>query len=171
MNELMQLLWPGGVAVQAIHVAAKLGIADLVAAAGPKTAVELSEATRTNATSLARFLRALTSLGIFAEDTAGRYCQTALSDTLRADHPESIRPFAMMMGAHNSGESSTWAEAMARFSQPFSRRTRKHAACSWIFRRWSPVRPHCGAKASRIGARSSVETSSMRFRTLETAIY
>jgi hypothetical protein len=30
-TQLMQLLWPGGVAVQAIHVAAKLGLADLVA--------------------------------------------------------------------------------------------------------------------------------------------
>jgi DNA-binding IclR family transcriptional regulator len=84
--------------VQAIHVAAKLGLADLVAA-GPKTVVELSEATRMNGTSLARFLRALTSLGIFAEDTSGRYCQTPLSEALRADHPESIRPLAMMLGA------------------------------------------------------------------------
>jgi hypothetical protein len=66
-TQLMQLLWPGAVAVQAIHVAAKVGLADLVAA-GPKTVVELSEATRMNGTSLARFLRALTSLGIFAED-------------------------------------------------------------------------------------------------------
>ena len=97
-TQLMRLLWPGGVAVQAIHVAARLGIADLVAAA-PKTAVELSEATRTNGTSLARLLRALTSLGIFAEDASGRYRQTPMSDALRADHPESIRPFAMMLGA------------------------------------------------------------------------
>ena len=48
--------------MQAIHVAAKLGLADLVAT-GPKTVVELSEATRMNGTSLARFLRALTSSG------------------------------------------------------------------------------------------------------------
>jgi hypothetical protein len=97
-TQLIQLLWPGGVAVQAIHVAAKLGLADLVAP-GSKTVVELSEATRVNATALARFLRALTSLGIFAEDTSGRYGQTSLSEVLRADHPESIRPLAMMLGA------------------------------------------------------------------------
>jgi hypothetical protein len=46
-------------------------------------------------------LRALTSLGIFAEDTTGRFRQTALRDTLRSDHPESIRPFAMMLAAHS----------------------------------------------------------------------
>lgn len=44
-------------------------------------------------------LRALTSLGIFVEDTSGRYCQTPLSEALRADHPESVRPLAMMLGA------------------------------------------------------------------------
>ncbi len=96
--QVMQLLWPGTIAVQAIHVAAKLAIADLLAA-GPKTATELAQATNTDATSLGRLLRALTSLGIFGEDPQGRYRQTPLSDALRSDHPESIRRWAMMLGA------------------------------------------------------------------------
>ena len=96
--QLMQLLWPGAVAVQAIHVAAKLALADLLAD-GPKTATELAEATHTDATSLDRFLRALTSLGIFANDPSGRYRQTDLSEALRADHSQSMRPWAMMLGA------------------------------------------------------------------------
>lgn len=82
----MQLLWPGGIAVQAIHVAARLGLADFVVA-GPKTVAELAEATGANGTSLARLLRALISLGVFAEDTSGRYRQIPLSDALRADDP------------------------------------------------------------------------------------
>jgi SAM-dependent methyltransferase len=96
--QLMGLLWPGAMAVQAVHVAAKLGIADLVAE-GPKTLEELTEATHTHGPSLGRLLRALTSLGIFGEDTAGRYCQSLLSDALRTDHPESMRRWAMMLGA------------------------------------------------------------------------
>jgi hypothetical protein len=96
---MMQLLWPGAMAVQAIHVAAKFALADLVAA-GPKSIQELAEATHTDAPSMARLLRALTSLGVFAEDETGRFRQTALSDTLRSDHPQSIRPTAMMLGAH-----------------------------------------------------------------------
>jgi hypothetical protein len=96
--QLMQLLWPGAVAVQAIHVAARLALADLLAG-GPKTAADLAETTRTDASSLDRFLRALTSLGIFASDTSGRYRQTASSETLRADHSHSIRPWALMLGA------------------------------------------------------------------------
>jgi SAM-dependent methyltransferase len=96
--QVMQLLWPGAIAVQAIHVAAKLALADLVAS-GPKTAAELAEATKTDSASLDRLLRALASLGIFAEEMPGRYRQTRLSDTLRSDHPESIRRWAMMLGA------------------------------------------------------------------------
>ena len=69
-------------------------------AGGPKSIKELVEATHTHGSSMARFLRTLTSLGIFAADTTGRFRQTALSDTLRSDHPESIRPLAMMLGAH-----------------------------------------------------------------------
>jgi SAM-dependent methyltransferase len=95
---VMQLLWPGAIAVQAIHVAAKLALADLVAG-GPKSAAELAEATKTDAASLTRLLRALSSLGIFVEDPPSRYRQTPLSDTLRSDHPQSIRPWAMMLGA------------------------------------------------------------------------
>lgn len=96
--QLMRLLWPGPLTVQAIHVTASLRVADLVAS-GPKTVVELAETTRTHGPSLGRLLRALASLGIFVEDSKGRYCQTALSDALRTDHPQSMRPWAMMLGS------------------------------------------------------------------------
>jgi hypothetical protein len=96
--QVMQLVWPGAIAVQAIHGAAKLGLADLVAG-GPKSVAELAEATKTDAASLGRLLRALSSLGIFTEDGPGWYRQTSLSETLRTDHPQSIRRWAMMLGA------------------------------------------------------------------------
>ncbi len=93
----MGLLWPGAMAVQTIHVAARLGIADLVAD-GPKSIDALAKSTRTHAPSLGRLLRALTSLGIFEED-GGRYGQSPLSEALRTDHPQSMRRWAMMLGA------------------------------------------------------------------------
>jgi hypothetical protein len=49
---------------EAIHVAAALGVADLLAA-GPKSADELSKATGTSAPSLRRVMRALASFVIF----------------------------------------------------------------------------------------------------------
>jgi hypothetical protein len=115
--QMMQILWPGAMAVQAIHVAAKFALADLVAS-GPKSIKELAEATHTHGSSLGRFLRALTSLGIFVEDTTGRYGQTALSDTLRSDHPESMRPFAMMVGAHFFWKPLGALEETVRTGQP-----------------------------------------------------
>ena len=115
--QMMQLLWPGAMAVQAIHVAAKLALADLVAG-GPKSIDELAEATHTHGPSIARLLRALTTLGIFAEETPGRYRQTALSDTLRSDHPDSMRPSAMMLGAHFLWKPCGALEDAVRTGQP-----------------------------------------------------
>src|ERR1043165_609522 len=116
-RQMMQLLWPGAMAVQAIHVAAKFALADLVAS-GPKSIKELAEATHAHESSMARLLRALTSLGIFVEDATGRYRQTALSETLRSDHPQSIRPSAMMLGAHFIWGPSGALEETVRTGQP-----------------------------------------------------
>lgn len=81
-----------------IYVAAKLGIADLVAER-PKTADELAHATKAHAPSLRRLLLMLSSLGIFTEDTAGRFRATPLGELLRRDHPQSQRSLAMMLGS------------------------------------------------------------------------
>jgi hypothetical protein len=83
---------------QAIHVAAKLGIADIVAKA-PAPVEELAAATKSNAPALNRLLRFLASIGIFAEDAAGKYQQTPLSDTLRSEHPQSLRSAAILFGS------------------------------------------------------------------------
>jgi O-methyltransferase domain/Dimerisation domain len=83
---------------QAIHIGAKLGIADMVAKA-PATVEELAAATGSNAPSLRRLLKFLTSLGIFSEDGSEKYHQTPLSDTLRGDHPQSARGTAILFGS------------------------------------------------------------------------
>ena len=74
---------------QAIHVAAVLGIADLLEA-GPRSADELGEATGAHAPTLYRVLRALSSVGLFAESD-GRFGSTPLSGYLRTDAPTSLR--------------------------------------------------------------------------------
>ena len=115
--QMMQILWPGALAAQAVHVGAKFSLADLVGS-GPKNIEQLANATHTHPSSLGRVLRALTSLGIFVEDREGHYRQTALSDTLRSDHPESIRPFAMMLGSHFVWTPSGALEETVRTGQP-----------------------------------------------------
>jgi hypothetical protein len=81
---------------QSISVAARLKIADLVQE-GPKSADELAKATGTHAQSLYRLLRALASIGIFAEDAGQRFGLTPLATCL-LDKPGSQRAVALMVG-------------------------------------------------------------------------
>src|ERR1041385_389954 len=68
---------------QIVYVAAKLGIADLLAD-GPKTSAELAATSGTHAPSLYRLLRMLASLGIFAEDEQGCFGMTPMAELLRS---------------------------------------------------------------------------------------
>jgi ubiquinone/menaquinone biosynthesis C-methylase UbiE len=81
---------------QAIHVAAKLKLADLVKD-GPKTAAELAELTNTQPQALYRLLRALSSVEIFAEDENGRFRLTPIAECLLDVHGSQYA-VAMMMG-------------------------------------------------------------------------
>src|SRR5437763_568606 len=82
---------------QAIYVAAKLGLADLLRDQ-PRTAEELAVDTGTHPRALHRLLRALASLGIFAEDERHRFALTPLAEGLRSDGPNSVRALAIMRG-------------------------------------------------------------------------
>jgi hypothetical protein len=82
---------------QALHVAATLGIADLLAA-GPRPAADLAAATGTHPRALYRLLRAVASVGVLAEDGAGAFALTDLGQYLRADHPQSVHGWAVYAG-------------------------------------------------------------------------
>jgi len=83
---------------QAIYVAAKLGIGDLLAA-GPRAIGDLARTTGTHEASLYRLLRALVSVGIFARRGEHEFALTPLGDALRADHPRSARAFTLFFGS------------------------------------------------------------------------
>jgi len=68
----------------ATQVAAKLAIADLLAA-GPLSAEQLAQDTETDPRSLLRVLRALASVGVFREQLTGVFAQSELSELLRSD--------------------------------------------------------------------------------------
>ncbi len=92
---------------EAISVAAELGIADLLAT-GPEASDDLAKACGAHADSLYRLLRALASVGVFAEDEAGRFANTPLSETLRSGLPGSMRSMAMMFGSRPAWDA--WGE-------------------------------------------------------------
>src|SRR3954463_11422963 len=82
----------------ALSVAAKLRVADALAA-GPKPMAALAAETGTHPPRLFRRMRALASVGVFAEDEGGRFRQTPLSEVLRTGVPGSMRAVADYCGA------------------------------------------------------------------------
>lgn len=82
---------------QAIHVAATLGIADLLAG-GSRTSDDLAESTRTHPPTLYRLLRALASVDVLRELDGRRFELTPLGERLRSDAPDSIAGWAAFIG-------------------------------------------------------------------------
>jgi hypothetical protein len=83
---------------QALHVVAALGIADRLVD-GPLATDELAAATGAHGPSLYRLLRTLVGAGVFREDEEGRFALTPLGATLRSDGPDSVRDWALYVGA------------------------------------------------------------------------
>ena len=79
-----------------VHVAAKLRLADLLKG-GPRTAEDLAAATGVQAPALYRVLRALASVGVFAETTGRRFKLTPIAATLQTGIPTSMHGWALMI--------------------------------------------------------------------------
>lgn len=107
-SQLMQMLM-GKMLTQMIGIVARLGIADLLKDR-PKSVGELAPATETHERSLYRVLRALASIGIFAETDPGTFTNTPLSETLRSDVPDSVRDFAIFF--NNDLHNKAWSDLM-----------------------------------------------------------
>jgi hypothetical protein len=87
-DSLVRLLsgfWVSG----ALHVAAKLRVADYLVET-PLCSEALALMTDTHAPSLYRLLRALASIGVFAEDGNGYFSLTKTGKLLRSDKPDSF---------------------------------------------------------------------------------
>ncbi|MCM3874518.1 MAG: acetylserotonin O-methyltransferase [Pyrinomonadaceae bacterium] len=94
--QLMQIV-AGCFPSQAVYVAAKLGIADLLKSE-PLTVAELARETGTHERALYRVLRCLASLGVFRETETGEFELTPTAELLASDHPGSMRDAAVFMG-------------------------------------------------------------------------
>jgi O-methyltransferase domain/Dimerisation domain len=80
--KLMRLL-DGFVTTQLLYVAAKLGIADVLAD-GPRSGTEIAEAVGADRDALVRVLRGLVTDDVLAEEEDGRFALTPVGECLRA---------------------------------------------------------------------------------------
>ncbi len=106
---------------RALHLAAKLGLADRLAA-GPLDAAELARACAAHAPSLRRVLRLLASVGVFEEREDGRFALLPQGDALREDVPGSARALVMLFSGPGIQDSWKDLEFCVQTGQPAFRR-------------------------------------------------
>lgn len=138
LHEMATAYWTS----QCLSVAARLGIADLLAA-GPRTSVQLAESTGTDPDRLRRLLRALAAVGVLTQEGAARFGLAPLGEPLRSDHPESMRALAAMCGQESF---AIWGGLMdmlhggrtsfeVRYGQPFYEYLADHPEAAETFDR------------------------------------
>jgi hypothetical protein len=82
---------------QAIHVAATIGIADLLRG-GPRHSADLAIATGMHPPSLYRLLRALATVEVFREHPIGQFALTPMGECLCSDSADPVGPWAVLSG-------------------------------------------------------------------------
>ena len=96
--------------VQALHVVAALGIPDQMAN-GPAAVDDIAAATGAHPPTLYRLLRMLVGAGVFQEEADARFALGPLGRTLCSEGPDSVRDWALYVGA-----AEPW-EAWGRLSE------------------------------------------------------
>ncbi len=87
---------------QAIGTVVEIGVPDRLAK-GSRPCSDLARETKVSEDGLYRLLRALASVGLFAETANRRFKLTPMGQLLRRDHPESVAGYA-----HFTAHDSTW---------------------------------------------------------------
>src|SRR4051812_10124991 len=93
----MSVLMGGFAASQMLYVAARLKLADLLAA-GPMPAAELARECGAKEEPLLRVVRALATFGVFEITADGSIANTWLSECLRSNAQDSLREMALVYG-------------------------------------------------------------------------
>lgn len=106
---------------RALHLAAKLGLADQLKD-GPRDSRDLARSTETHAPSLNRLMRLLASVGVFAEQEDGKFALAPLGEYLRAGVPGSMRASVMLFAGVGIQDSWKELEYCVRTGEPAFRK-------------------------------------------------
>lgn len=80
---------------QILYTGVALGVVDALAG-GPRTAASAASELNVDAAALYRLMRALSAIGILKEDDTQTFCLTSMGETLRRDHPRTLRPMTLL---------------------------------------------------------------------------
>jgi len=105
---MLQLI-TGKWVMQAIYVAAELGIADHLKD-GPRSSTDIAGVCGTNEDATYRLMRALANVGVLDERESGIFGLTPVGESLRSDAPGSMRGYARFVGYEPTW--TAWGEAL-----------------------------------------------------------
>jgi hypothetical protein len=120
---------------QALHVAATLGLADLLAE-GPRTSDDLAAACGADPDSLYRLLRALASIGVLEAQPDRRFALTDEGQALRSDVPGSVHAHAVFIGRSYHWNAWSQLEHSVRTGEPAFRHL--YGMSVWEYRAGRP---------------------------------
>jgi SAM-dependent methyltransferase len=151
--DLLRLI-NGFQASQAIHVAASLGLADLLGS-GPKAAADLAAATKAHPAALYRLMRALASIGLFQEDDDRRFALTPVGEFLRTDVAGTHAPMAQLIGRSNHW--AAWGALLSAVRSGVIAFDHVHGSGVWEYRAQHPEETRIFDRAMASGAERFAE--------------
>lgn len=111
-----------------IYVAAELGIADMLAD-GSKSIEDLALASRSHAPSLYRMMRALASVGIFAETQGNQFELTPMAECLKSG---AMRSFALMFNSAWNDRAWEYFIDSVRTGETAFEKAHGMPVCDWL---------------------------------------
>jgi len=135
---------------QAIHVAATLGVADLLRD-GPRSSTDLAVLARADPDALRRVLSALAAVDVLHEDNNGEFSLTDIGRCLCDDAPEPLGPWAAYVGDPHYWQA--WGDLLHTVRTGENAFSNVHGVDTWTYR---ANRPDLGDLFNRAMAANSM---------------
>ncbi|WP_235885285.1 acetylserotonin O-methyltransferase [Bradyrhizobium frederickii] len=152
-SDLMRLI-NGYQISQAIHVAARLGIADHLSH-GPLSSNELARLSESHPRTLYRLLRALASAGVFHEAENRTFSLTPMGECLRSDSPTPLDGWAAYVGRPYAWQAWGHLEHSVRTGENAFRHLNGQSV--WAYRSTRPYENAIFNRAMTANSRGAIE--------------
>lgn len=136
-SEHLRTLVNGFRVSQALHVAAVLGVSDVLAG-GARSVEALAGAVDADPDSLRRLLRALAAVGVYVESESGDFANSELSEALRTSVPGTVNAWARFIGEPYYWQS--WGPLLHSIRTGENAFTSLYGTDVWTYRAGNPTK-------------------------------